>query len=359
MKKELENLKKQGWLPIARTGTWTDMTGTPRTIDTNFLDNTVSLYHPNNPAFSEAAFCIGHPRHNSPSFGWAEKIKRVGEYLFAKPKQLKSEFVKAVKDGYYKYVSPKFRPDGSLKHIALLGAMPPGIKGLGNASESFAAYAEDAEGTEYYFAFHQKKDIQNTSLCENQNIKEESMFLKKQKEAKKPPQTLPEEIPEQTDAAFSEPVNPGNNQIVQDALERARIAEEKFSQYLAKQKENQCLAFAGQMVDTGIIAPVEKPGFVKFLIKQDDQEEICFSEGDGEETGMNFFKRFMQNRKPVVPLEPLGKPKARTRNDVDDIEFAEGEVTDEDRDLDDKARAIMKQENCNYETALRKAGGDV
>jgi hypothetical protein len=55
-----------------------------------------------------------------------DQLKRVGESLMAKHRQVQPEFSEMVKSGLYKKRSASFYPDGSLRHIGFLGAQPRG-----------------------------------------------------------------------------------------------------------------------------------------------------------------------------------------------------------------------------------------
>jgi hypothetical protein len=57
-------------------------------------------------------------------------LKKQGDLLLAKFKQVEPSFADMVKRGLFKKRSAAFYPDGSLRHIGFLGAMPPAIKGL-------------------------------------------------------------------------------------------------------------------------------------------------------------------------------------------------------------------------------------
>lgn len=115
------------WIPIFRTGTWTDSSGNTRTWTEEDLDRIVERY---NPQEHEAPVVIGHPKDNAPAWGWVEALKRDGEVLYAKLKQLVPEFVDMVKRGLFKKRSISLYPDLTLRHIGFLGAMPPAVKGL-------------------------------------------------------------------------------------------------------------------------------------------------------------------------------------------------------------------------------------
>jgi hypothetical protein len=78
---------------------------------------------------------VGHPKDNAPAFGWVEDIKSAvrldgTKVLLAKFKEVMPEFEQLVKAGRYKKRSAAFYPDGSLRHVGFLGAVPPAVKGL-------------------------------------------------------------------------------------------------------------------------------------------------------------------------------------------------------------------------------------
>jgi hypothetical protein len=118
---------KTGWVAILKTGTFRDSEGREQTFTESNLDAIVSKY---NPSFHEAPVVIGHPKNNSPAWGWVDSLKRDGQILYAKLKDLVPEFVDMVKKGMFKKRSIAVYSNGSLKHIGFLGATPPAVKGL-------------------------------------------------------------------------------------------------------------------------------------------------------------------------------------------------------------------------------------
>jgi len=138
------------WFEIFRTGTWTDASGNTREWTTADLDTIVAKY---NPEDKEAPFVIGHPEIDSPAYGWVEGIKRVGEVLLAKGKDVVSEFEDMVKQGLFKNRSIRLTPDGTrLLHVGFLGAMAPAVKGLADIN-----FKEGGLVMEYQFSMGDSK----------------------------------------------------------------------------------------------------------------------------------------------------------------------------------------------------------
>lgn len=84
---------------------------------------------------NDAPLVIGHPNEKAPAYGWVESLKREGDTLMCKFKQLSEGIVEAVRNGHYKNVSVSLRGTDKglrLEHVGLLGAAAPGVKGLGD-----------------------------------------------------------------------------------------------------------------------------------------------------------------------------------------------------------------------------------
>lgn len=101
------------------------------------------------PKLHQAPLVRGHPAHDAPALGWVERL------AVAEDGQLSAEFgdvapeIKAdLGAGRFRFVSSAFYRPGDaanptpgkwyLRHVGVLGAMPPSVKGLGRA-----AFADD------------------------------------------------------------------------------------------------------------------------------------------------------------------------------------------------------------------------
>lgn len=133
---------------IFKAGTQTSAQGITREFTKKDLSEIASSY---NPGVHEAPIRIGHEDNDKvPAWGWVKGVKVKGDDLFAEVdfSPMAEEYIK---NGLYKKVSASFySPDSkinpepgkwSLRHVALLGAQPPAVKGL----KGFA-YEEAADG---------------------------------------------------------------------------------------------------------------------------------------------------------------------------------------------------------------------
>ncbi|MFZ4857914.1 MAG: hypothetical protein ACOYL3_16110 [Desulfuromonadaceae bacterium] len=115
------------WDKVFTTGTHTDGYGNTRKWTTADLDKMVATFK---PSFHEPPVVIGHPSDNAPAFGWVSGIKRDGNDLLLTYRDVAPQFKNLVDQKLYKKKSIAVYPDGSLRHVGYLGAVPPAIKGL-------------------------------------------------------------------------------------------------------------------------------------------------------------------------------------------------------------------------------------
>jgi hypothetical protein len=149
------------WIPIFKGGTQTDGKGRKWDGD-GLIEKALASF---DTAKHEPPVVVGHPEHDAPAFGWVEGLKKEGDLLMAKFKDVVPEFTEAVKNGLYKKRSAAFYPDGRLRHVGFLGATPPAVKGLADV-----AFAE-GEAASFEFA---EPNPQHT----NQSEKEANMKFK-------------------------------------------------------------------------------------------------------------------------------------------------------------------------------------
>lgn len=138
---------------IFRTGTHTSNNGVTKSYSVSDLNAIVDSYNPQN---LEAPLVLGHPKSNSPAFGWIETLRVVGDRLIAKAKDVVPEFLDAVKKGLFKKRSISLDKDGKLRHVGFLGAAIPAVQGLADIQ-----FSEDDVNES--FEFNNEVDSQSDS----------------------------------------------------------------------------------------------------------------------------------------------------------------------------------------------------
>jgi hypothetical protein len=120
------------WLELFRSGDY----GDKGDFSNSDLDQIVKNF---SPSFHEPPVVIGHPEHDSPAYGWVDALKRSGEKLLGKFKEVDPKFEEMVKSGRFKKRSIALYQTAKgwmLRHVGFLGAQPPEVKGLANATFS-------------------------------------------------------------------------------------------------------------------------------------------------------------------------------------------------------------------------------
>ena len=129
---------------IFRTGTHTSNNGITKSYSLSDLNSIAESY---DPQILEAPIVIGHPKSNSPAYGWIQSLKVVGDRLIAKAKDVVPEFFDAVKKGLFKKRSVSLDKDGRLRHIGFLGGAIPAVQGLADIQFSEEDINESFEFT--------------------------------------------------------------------------------------------------------------------------------------------------------------------------------------------------------------------
>ena len=123
---------------VFRSGDQTSAQGVQRNFSEKDLQQVVDSY---DPSIHTAPLVIGHAGDNdsTPAYGWIKSFSKQGENLYANV-EFSPVAKDLVKDGHYRKVSISFySPDSAInpfkgkwtaRHLALLGASPPAVKGL-------------------------------------------------------------------------------------------------------------------------------------------------------------------------------------------------------------------------------------
>lgn len=409
------NEKLTGWFPIMKTGRVKDSRGRKHDFKIEELDRVVKLYSRRDDNWKEAPVVIGHPATDSPAYGWIDSLQRVDSRLYARAKDVIPAFADQVKEKMYKFVSPSFRADGSLRHVGFLGGTPPAIPGLGEVTPAFADFSGDEDFDSYEFDF---AEMEKTGLAYiNHHLQRAFAALKKyydfsdeeeerdiddpdstdpdmqkddenpaaplvdqdeaaenkidQKEANMPltkgesPKKTKESTPPGT--AVMEPAGPGEGEVTADFSEElkekdARIAalEKRLAKLETSAVQKDVSSFAEGLVKAGKLLPKHKPAFVTLLTRLDDSEAFDFAEEGAEKkeekTLRRAFMDFAEDTFPVqVPLTPIKRGTAGEVKDEDSDDFSEAEP--DEKELDLKIKALMKEKNIGYQAAFNELKG--
>jgi len=113
---------------IFTAGQQTDSLGRVKVWTESDLDQVVSNFDANDLA----PMVIGHPKHNSPAFGWVKALKRDGKRLLAQLDPTE-KFTAWAKAGHIRNRSVSLvnaAKGYKLGHVGFLGAVPPAVEGM-------------------------------------------------------------------------------------------------------------------------------------------------------------------------------------------------------------------------------------
>ena len=257
-------------LRIFRGGRQTTSAGQTIDFAEADLDAIVRAY---DPAIHEAPIVIGHPRTDDPAFGWVKAMTREGDCLFAEA-EVAPELAEAVKRGAYRKISAAFyAPDDTrnptpgsyhLRHVGLLGAQVPSVKGLGSV-----AFAEGLVECEFA-----EGEATSEAVPQAEGSDEGAGADKASSAA--PPTTGPvptPALPEQDDMARRE---------AELAAREAALAEreKQVAAQEAAQKRAEAMSFAERLATEGRILPRDRVEIVEVLVALGEVPAVEFAEGE-------------------------------------------------------------------------------
>lgn len=188
------------WIEVFKGGLHKDSVGNPRFYNISTLQDIVDKY--NSKVKSNSSNMVplvkGHPTGDAPAYGWVEQLARNGYKVLAKIKDVSKDLLEEIREGKYKKVSVSLYPDLSLRHIGLLGASAPAVKGLQEINHIDFDEVEPKGGiisyTEFSNVFLKDNEIVNNDskvnefnegiiailLKENSELESENSKLKEQ-----------------------------------------------------------------------------------------------------------------------------------------------------------------------------------
>lgn len=340
------------WVEVFAAGTHTDSQGQTKTWSEADLDEMVRNFNADDPF----PLVIGHPKTDSPAYGWGAAVKREGGKLLSQFAKVPDAVEKAAQTGAYRNRSAKIVKTASghkLVHVGLLGATPPAIEGLA------AVYNAADEGETYEFSglANSLPWLARSMARMGRALRDFAIGKWGQEDADKALPAWPieelERIAAQAEAdaskSFSAPPAPALTQAdidaaVATAVTAARAEEAAKRQPLEAQLREsahaQALAANQAFVSTLIsdldakvrLTPAEARGWAAALTyaQQLQGSEFTFAAGDGAEQKPTLYEFMKGKLAALAPRLELGRERATQDcavdvNDADALQRAASE----------------------------------
>lgn len=275
------------WINIFKTGTHTDSSGREKTWTKEHLDTIVSNY---GERTEDSPLVLGHPKDSDPAFGWTKALRRAGEFMQAQVAQIPEKLRQAVDTGQYKNLSISITPDMKLRHIGLLGAVPPAVKGLGPLS-----FSKNDDDVVVEINFNEADSGDMPGGAPNEKDKHMSEERIKELEGQ-----LAEEKKRANDEAD------GRKKAETDLENKNK----EFSESQAKQRKEAITTKIDGLVEKGVIVPADKDRLSAFAEALDSKnEDFCFSEGEGKKPLIDHFWEYLESGDEHGLFQEFAAPK--------------------------------------------------
>ncbi len=320
-------------LEIFRTGDY----GEKGTYSEGDIDQIANDY---DPAMHEAPITIDHAQ-SGPAYGWVASLKRSGDRLVARLRNLNDKFVDLLRTGAFKNRSIElyktFKKTGRpyLRALSFLGARPPEVKGLADV-----AFEDASPYTAIEF------DDMNDTVTDSADPLVGSADTA----------TLE---PVATPAANADEIEAAHQQIIRLQEEKAR-ADQEIQRLNHSLMEQELVHFCNELKRQGRFLPAwVEMGIIRFMEELPDANPLKFSEGADAavQTPLAWFRNFLASLPVIVPLEEIAPSEPA-------VEMAEGDmpcptkqaaVSERSVELHRKVKEMCRQhEGMTYADALRQ-----
>jgi hypothetical protein len=312
------------WIAIFKVGRHTDASGQTRDWTRADLDQIVRSY---NPQDHEAPVVIGHPASNDPAWAWIEGLRRTGDVLYAKLKDVVPAFGDMVRQGLFKKRSIALYPpkDGHgwrLRHLAFLGAMPPSVKGL----EDRLAFAQDASTTFHEVTFEELVVQPQPLMLRVLTSLREFLIdrfgmdaadkvlptwdldaLRQPPEMSEPtPPKEPDMDKAELDRLLAKAREDGKRAAQAEFAEHEHTAQTRLAQIEAENRRQRLHATLADLKRQGKVLPAwEQAGLLTFLetletLSATEAPLLLFAEGEPKVSPAQWFQRFLAALPPLV-----------------------------------------------------------
>ena len=347
-----------------------------------------------NPTLHEAPLVFGHPKTDDPAFGWVKGLQSTGGLLSADFSDVDEGAKELVRAKKFKHVSASFYPPTHpsnpvpgkwyLRHVGLLGAMPPSVKGLGAVSFSdadgcveFSEYGQETTAGLFrrlrdwmIGKFGQEEADQVVPGWEIDSMREDATRERINRAQSQPIELL---------AAFAEasapPTEPQTStppiekeqtmtEAEQKAIARAEAAERQLAEMQAAQVKAERDAahtanadFAEGLVKGGKLAPAKKDAVIRVLdfIQYPSETTADFAEGESAQSLADEVRSLLsgQSASPIFgEVATATKAVKVASQSACTADF--GEADPESLSHHQRAQALATQEGISYEEAARR-----
>lgn len=340
-----------------------------------------------NPRLSEAPIVVGHPKTNSPAFGWIGAVTCDGNGdVFVEPSHVDPQFAEAVDAQHFKKVSLKlWAPENPnnptpgqwyIQHVGFLGGKAPAVKGLREIE-----FSTDAGITVSLAGPDDSDDAAISGLLRNVRG-----FILRKFGSDEAESTLPQavldalEVPgdssdvpqaiDSLDAGTKTPQvsisDPEQKMADEAELERLRAenAQLKAAQESTARAERErqtaarrerVVALCEGAVKAGRLLPADRPMLVEVGMSIADGKTVQFSSADQPQDLLAAFSAFVE-RLPVQVSLTAAAGGAPNNSAQLEPQFAapDGRSVEANRlRLHGEAHAYMQQHRVDYLTAVR------
>lgn len=343
-------------IEIFRTGRQTASSGEALSFTEADLKASASAY---DPTLHEAPIVVGHPRDNSPAYGWIKGISFLpGGTLNATPHQVEPAFAEMVSAGRFKKRSASFyRPDSPanpvpgvyyLRHVGFLGAQAPAVKGLKDPEfhDNPDDVVEFADSTILATMLRNLREflVEKYGLETADNTLPGYLVESVEADARK---DLEQEI--KAGAPADEFTEPKEIRMTPEEIEALKAKAAKADEFEAQaaQREKQDLAFTerekaltereatarraqieaeiNQHVQAGRLLPAQREGLAEFMESLCESGEIEYAEGKETRklTPREYLNKFISTLPKAIQFGEFSADNGADPDALDSVEFSE------------------------------------
>lgn len=346
-------------IEIFRAGTHTDARGQTLTFTANDIQHIADAY---NPSLHDAPLVVGHPAIDAPAYGWVKGLNVDGDVLCADIEHIDPDFADIVRKGYYRTCSAAFyapdspnnpRPGGYyLRHIGLLGAHPPAVKGLKRVE-----FGDEESGI---------IQVETQMTMKNENILSKlQRALDRLLTYGESEENQPVNEPEPTQnlqPTIMDDTSMNDEKLAALAAENQQL-KERINALEAEKRERENAAildeatkFTESLVAKGKLAPAAKDTVTTFLtVIQQPVKGVEFADADGKPL-INAIKDWLNGMPEQVQFGEIATKDTAAVNapSIKDAEFADANVDSKGLNDLEKINALAREKGISFEAAAHE-----